>query len=214
MSSPISILIADDHALVREGLKHLFVLTPNIGTVHEASNGSEVLQALSSENFDLLLLDMTMPGISGPELIAAVVSRDNPPPILVLSMHNDPQIARRALSAGAAGYLTKDSDPEILLAAIDKVAHGGRFLDAPLAEAIAFESTAASRPKRPHEILSHREYEVFSLLAKGVAINDIAADLMISSKTISTHKARLMEKMGFASNTDLVRYALSNDLVG
>jgi DNA-binding NarL/FixJ family response regulator len=212
MSSPIRILIADDHSLVREGLKHLFALAPDIDSVQEASNGSEVLDALSSENFDLLLLDMSMPGISGPELIARIVSRDNPPPILVLSMHNDPQIARRALTAGAAGYLTKDSDPAVLLSAIHKVAHGGRFLDAPLAEAIAFESTTTSRPKRPHEILSHREYEVFSLLAKGVTINDIANQLMISSKTISTHKARLMEKMGFSSNTDLVRYAISHDM--
>jgi DNA-binding NarL/FixJ family response regulator len=214
MSHPIRILIADDHALVREGLKHLFALTADIHPVGEASNGSEVLQVLSSQQFDLVLLDMSMPGISGPELIASIVCRDNPPAILVLSMHNEPQIARRALSAGAAGYLTKDSDPEILLAAIRKVALGGRFLDAELAEAIAFESTASEKPKRLHEILSRREYQIFSLLAKGIAINEIATQLMISSKTISTHKARLMEKMGFANNADLVRYAIGQGLIG
>ncbi|MFZ2267267.1 MAG: response regulator transcription factor [Azonexus sp.] len=213
MTKKIRILIADDHGLVREGLKQLFALTSDIVTAHEATNGSQVLEALEHENFDLLLLDMSMPGISGAELIARIVSRPAPPPILVLSMHNEAQIARRALIAGATGYLTKDNNPEVLLGAIRKLANGGRFLDAALAEAMAFESTAPARPRRPDEILSEREYQVFLLLAKGSAINDIAAQLSISSKTISTHKARLMEKMGFANSADLVRYAISHGLL-
>jgi len=214
MTTTIRLLIADDHALVREGLKHLFALTPDIVPLLEASNATQVLDALSSETFDLLLLDMSMPGVSGSDLIARISSDNKFPPILILSMHNEPQIVRQAIAAGASGYLTKDSEPEILLAAIRKVAGGGRFLDASMAEAIAFESSTVSRPKRLHDVLSLREQEVFSLLAKGFAINDIAEALSVSNKTVSTHKARLMEKMGFTNTSELVRYAISHGLLG
>jgi len=213
MPSPIRLLLADDHALMREGLKQLFALADDIVVTAEANHGDEVLEALAGGNVSLILLDMTMPGLSGAELIACIVSRDNPPPILVLTMHNDPQIARRALAAGASGYLTKDNDPVMLLDAIRKVAGGGRFLDPALAEAIAFDATAiAAAPQPRHESLSAREKEVFILLAKGYCVNDIAAQLAISNKTVSTHKARLMEKMGFANNTDLIKYAMNRGL--
>lgn len=208
----IRLLLADDHALVREGLKQLFALTKHIVVGAEATNGTQVLDALRSDRFDIILLDMTMPGIAGPDLIGRIRAHEAPPPILVLSMHNEPQIARRALAAGAAGYLTKDNNPDILLAAIGKVAAGGRFLDPGLAEALAFESSSP-RATAHHEQLSNREYQILCLLAAGAGVNEIAAQLAISDKTVSTHKARLMDKMGFTSNADLVKYALSHGLV-
>jgi len=208
----IRLLLADDHALVREGLKQLFALTGQIVVAAEATNGNQVLDALRNERFDLVLLDMTMPGIVGPDLIARIRARDDAPPILVLSMHNEAQIARRALAAGAAGYLTKDNNPDILLAAIAKVAAGGRFLDPTLAEALAFEATSPHTTPH-HERLSNREFEILCLLAAGAGVNDIATRLAISDKTVSTHKARLMEKMGFANNAELVKYALGQGLI-
>ncbi|MFZ2267266.1 MAG: response regulator transcription factor [Azonexus sp.] len=207
----IRLLLADDHALVREGLKQLFALTADLEVAAEASNGGQVLDILRNGQFSIVVLDMTMPGICGPDLIQRIRAGDNPPPILVLSMHNEPQIARRALASGAAGYLTKDSDPETLLAAIRKVAAGGRFLGPALAEALAFETTGS--PGNSHEQLTDREFQILNLLAHGHSVNKIADQLAISAKTVSTHKARLMEKMGFASNADIVRYAISQGLV-
>lgn len=208
----IRLLLADDHGLVREGLKRLFTITADIHVVAEATNGAQVLEALRHDSFDLILLDMSMPGIAGPDLIARILAHENAPHILVLSMHNEVQIARRALAAGANGYLTKDSNPETLLAAITRVAAGGRFLDSVLAEAMAFESSGGS-PAASHEQLSDREFQILCALAKGIGVNDIAAQLSISNKTVSTHKARLMEKMGFSSNVDLVRYSIDHRLL-
>lgn len=209
----IRLLLGEDHALVREGLKQLFTFVPDIEVTAEAANGATVLDALRRDRFDLILLDMTMPGISGPDLISRIRTHESAPPILVLSMHNEPQVARRALMAGAAGYLTKDNNPDVLLAAVRRVASGGRYLDPHLAEAMAFETSTPAHRKSPHEQLSDREFQVFVHLAKGLGVNDIAAELAISNKTVSTHKARLMEKMGLASNADIVRYALSHRLI-
>lgn len=208
----IRILLADDHALMREGLKQLFSLVPDIKVVAEATQGGVVLERLRQEGIDLVLLDMTMPGISGEDLISRVRARHPNLPILVLSMHNELQIARRALKAGANGYVTKDQDPETLLAAIRKVMAGGRFIDPGLAEQMVFEISGETHGGG-HEILSDREFQILRLLARGISVNEIAAQLLISNKTVSTHKARLMEKMGFATNADLVRYALEHDLV-
>jgi DNA-binding NarL/FixJ family response regulator len=207
----IRLLMADDHAIVREGMKQLFSLTPDIEVVGEAINGGEVLDAVRKGGFDLLLLDMTMPGISGVELIGRIHAQQPKLPILVLSMHNEAQTASRALRAGASGYLTKDIDPKRLLAAIHKVASGGRCLDAAVAESIAFDASDATGPL--HGKLSDREFEILKLLAKGQGVNEIAAMLSISNKTVSTHKARLMEKMGIKTNAELVRYALNNGLI-
>lgn len=208
----IRLLIADDHAIVRGGLKQLFALTPDIEAAGEAVNGGEVLDRLRTGAFDLLLLDMTMPGISGIDLIARIRAHHAALPILVLSMHNEPQVAARVLKAGASGYITKDSDPENLLVAIRRVADGGRYIDPVLAEALAFDAMQPEQ-RSPHARLSNREFEVFLLLAAGKGINDIADQLAISNKTVSTHKVRLMEKMNFASTADLVRYAVENGLV-
>jgi len=208
----IEILMADDHGIVREGIKQLFALTNDISVAAEAVNGGQVLEKLRHANFDLLLLDMSMPGVSGVSLIERVRLHSPKLPVLVLSMHNEPQIARRALSAGAEGYVTKDSEPEILLAAVRKVARGGRFIDPAMAEQMVFDNLGSAHTNL-HEQLSEREREILLLLAKGVSLNHIADSLAISSKTVSTHKMRLMQKMGISTNADLVRYAVSHGLV-
>ena len=208
----IRILMADDHGIVREGLKQLFALGQDIVVVGEAVNGGEVLAALRAGGIDLILLDMTMPGICGVNLITRLRSHDDCPPILVLSMHNEIQIAKRALAAGVAGYLTKDSDPATLMAAIRKVTSGGRFIDPGLAEKMVFES-GRNAELPPHDVLSEREYDVLRLLVHGMGVNQIADELKISNKTVSTHKARLMQKMDFHNNAELVRYAVAHGLV-
>jgi DNA-binding NarL/FixJ family response regulator len=208
----IHVMIADDHAIMRKGLGQLFALVDDIEVVAEATDGATALERLRRGGVDLLLLDMTMPGISGEDLVSRVRAHYPALPILILSMHKEPQIAQRALKAGANGYVTKDRDPEALLEAIRKVAGGGRFLDPQIAEQMAFE--ASGMGEQPgHDCLTDREFQVLRLVARGISINDIAAQLAISSKTVSTHKARLMEKMGFTSNADLVRYAITHDLV-
>jgi len=208
----IRLLLADDHAILLEGLKQLFTLSNDIEVAGEASNGAQVIDLVRQGGFDLLILDMTMPGISGVDLITRIRAHDSKLPILVLSMHNELQIARRALKAGANGYLTKDSDPETLLTATRKTAGGGRFIDPTLAEQMVFNVTPPDHQQR-HEHLSDREFHILRLLARGMSVNDIASDLAISNKTVSTHKARLMRKMDFRSNAELVRYALSQGLI-
>jgi len=208
----VRVLIGDDHAIVREGLKQLFALDKELVVAGEAVDGAAVLEALQHGEFDLVLLDMSMPGISGVNLISRICAQEDAPPILVLSMHDELQIARRALDAGAAGYLTKDSRPDLLMAAIRKVAAGGRFIDPALAERMVFETgDGAQRPV--HELLSEREFLILRLLVGGMSINAIAQDLAISSKTVSTYKARLMVKMNCQSNADLVRYAVAHGLI-
>lgn len=207
----IHLLLADDHTIMREGLKQLFALAGDIEVTGEALNGALALDRLRQGDIDLLLLDMTMPGVSGEALISRIRASYPALPILVLSMHDEPQIARGALRAGAWGYLTKDRDPETLLAAIRKVAAGGRFIELGLAERMAFEVSRLEESAL-HDILSDREFHVMRLLAQGMRVNDIAKALMISNKTVSTHKARLMEKMDFASNVELVKYAINHGL--
>lgn len=215
MSTPVSIriLLAEDHSIVREGLKQLFALTSDIMVVAEADEGAKVLASVQSQanSFDILLVDMTMPGISGHELIGDVKTYAPTLPILVLSMHAETQIVYSALKAGASGYLTKDCDPETLLTAIRKIAAGGKFIDPEMAEQMVFKRGVANA--RPHDVLSKREFQILRLLSDGMSVNDVAAELNISNKTVSTHKARLMEKMGFTNNADLVRYAVANKLV-
>ena len=207
----IRLMIADDHAIMREGLKQLFALTGDLQVVAEAENGAMLLERLRQGDIDLLLLDMSMPGISGEDLLFRVHSHHPQLPILVLSMHNEVPIAQRALRAGASGYLTKDRDPETLLLAIRRVAAGGRYIDAGLAEQIAFAASGLN-PSNQHDALTDRELQVMRLLARGFSVTRIAAELTISHKTVSTHKARLMEKMGFTSTADIVRYVMTQGL--
>lgn len=209
----IKLLIADDHAIVRGGLKQLFDLSADLHVAGEAVNGAEVLDAVRTQPFDVLLLDLNMPGISGTDLIQRVKAHCPGLPILVLSMHNEPQVAERVLKAGATGYLTKDSEPELILSAIRKVAAHIRFIAPALAEKIALQATSNQAPT-PHLLLSNREMEIFHLLVSGKGVNDIAGELSISSKTVSTHKVRLMDKLNLQSLADLMRYAMQHNLLG
>lgn len=207
----IRLVITEDHAIVRSGLKQLFALQPDIRVVGEAANGDELLALARNIEMDLVLLDMNMPGISGTNLISRVKALNKNLPILVLSMHNELQMAMRALKAGANGYITKGSEPEMLMTAIRKVAAGGRYIEPGLAEQMVFDINSPQQ-RLPHEVLSDREFEVFRLLAAGKSVNEIAERLAISNKTVSTYKIRLMEKMQLSSNADLVRYAILYDI--
>ncbi|WAJ37149.1 response regulator transcription factor [Pseudomonas sp. GOM7] len=204
------IMIADDHTIMRNGLKQLIEFDSGLQVVAEAENGGQVLENLRHIEVDLVLLDMSMPGISGEDLIARIRSHYEKLPILVLSMHNEAQIAQRALRAGASGYLTKDHNAETLLAIINKVAKGGRYLDPRIAEQLAFAN--AEQRDSGLDSLSDREFQVLRLLADGLSVNQIAERLAISNKTVSTHKTRLMEKMGFNSNADIIRFVLTEQL--
>jgi DNA-binding NarL/FixJ family response regulator len=208
----IRLVIAEDHAIVRSGLKQIFATTTDLRVVGEAVDGSAVLDCFRKLEFDLLLLDLNMPGLSGSDLIARLKDQYPQKPILVLSMHNTVQVATRALKAGANGYCTKDSEPEVLLEAIRKVAHGGKYLTPDLAEQMVF-APLDHGDTLPHTKLSDRELQVFALLVKGVSVNDIADQLHISNKTVSTHKVRLMEKLNTPTIADLILYAVNHQLM-
>jgi DNA-binding NarL/FixJ family response regulator len=208
----IRIVIADDHAIVRAGLKQMFAIMPEMEVVAEAVDGDSALGILRVTRCDILLLDINMPGFSGPDLITRMKSHWPDLPILVLSMHDTAQVALRALKAGADGYVTKDSEPEVLLAAIRKIAAGGRFISSEVAQKMALMATS-SGALSPHSTLSDREFDVFNCLVKGLGVNDIAKQLSISNKTVSTHKARLLEKMQMTGVAELTRYAMDNSLL-
>lgn len=208
----IRLLIADDHALMREGVKQIVAMSDDVVVAAEAENGARVMELLRDGVFDLMLLDLTMPDVSGVDLICWVQAKFPALPILVLSMHNEPAVVVRVLRAGATGYLTKDNDPQDLMAAIRKAAIGGQYIDPKLAERIAFAGSNDGQAPR-HRRLTDRELHILRLWSRGKSINNIAEELAISNKTVSTHKARLMEKMGIHSNAELVRYALSHGLV-
>lgn len=200
----IRLILADDHAIMRGGLKQLFMLTEDIVVVAEAETGQQLIELLQTNDVDLILLDLTMPS-SGIDLIGQLRALYRDLPILVLSMHNELQIISRSLKAGASGYLTKDKDPEALLLAIRKVAKGGHYIDTRTAEKLIFEIDTSNQ-KMLHEKLSAREMQILQLLASGKSINKIAYDLNISNKTVSTHKARLFEKLNINNNAELIRY--------
>lgn len=207
----IRVVIADYHTILREGLRQLLTSAPDIDVVGEAGDGHEVMTRVRGDEFDVLLLDMSMPGRSGIELIKLVKSERPKLRILVLSMHEEEQYAVRAIKAGASGYMTKDGAATQLVTAIRKVAAGGAFITAEVAEQLALG--AMPNVEGPlHSKLSDREYEVFQLLVAGVAVSDIATRLNLSAKTVSTHKARLMEKLGIDNQADLVRYAMRHKL--
>jgi DNA-binding NarL/FixJ family response regulator len=208
----IRILIADDHALMREGVKQLIALSCDVVVVAEAENGEQVMKLLPSDGIDLILLDMTMPGVSGVDLISWIRVHAPALPILVLSMHNEPRVIKRALQAGAAGYLTKDNTPRLLMMGIRKVAAGGHVIDPQVAEQMAFQGSVVGQSP-PHAKLTERELHILRLLACGTSINQIAVELRISNKTVSSHKAHLMKKMDIQSNAELVRYAVTHGLV-
>jgi len=213
----IRVLVAEDHTIVREGIKQLIGLAKDMQVVGEAGNGEQLLETLRHTPCEVVLLDISMPGVSGLEAIPRIRALLDAPAILMLSilmlsMHDEAQMAARALKAGAAGYATKDSDPALLLTAIRRVAAGGRYIDPALADRMVFEvGLTESRPL--HTLLSEREFSVFERLAQGANVNDIAQQLALSSKTISTHKARLMQKLKVNSLAELVKYAMEHKLV-
>jgi DNA-binding NarL/FixJ family response regulator len=211
MAGPIRVVIADDHTILREGLRQLLESADDIRVVAEAADGHQVLSCVRGDEFDVLILDMSMPGKSGIELIKQVKAERPKLRVLVLSMHEEEQYAVRAIKAGASGYVTKDSAGTQLLTAIRKVAGGGAFISAEVAEQLALGAMPNAEGP-PHARLSDREFEVFQLLVDGASVTEIAARLNLSGKTVSTHKARLMEKLGVANQADLVRYALRHNL--
>ncbi len=208
----IRIVLADDHTIVREGLKQVLSAAPDLSIVGEAQNGHEVLQRVRELEFDVLLLDMSMPGRSGIELIKQVRGEKPKLRILVLSMHQEPQYAVRAIKAGASGYLTKESASAQLVSAIRKVAGGGAFITDAVAEQLALGAMPQTEGP-PHNALSDREFQVFRLLVSGKTVSDIAAELSVSVKTVSTHKARIMQKMSMSNPAELIRYALRHRLI-
>ncbi|HEX5337083.1 MAG TPA: response regulator transcription factor [Gallionella sp.] len=207
----INVLIADDHVIMRNGLKQLCEDMGDIAVIGEARNGDEVLELLGQQRCDLLLLDLTMPGVSGVDLIERIRVRDANLPILVFSMRNEVQVAKCVLQAGATGYLTKGGDEEILMSAIRKVAAGEHFVDPCIVEQSMFTKKAPAGTSS-HGRLSEREVQILTLIAQGKNLTDIAAELFISIKTVSTHKKHLMLKMNFQSNADLMIYAVENGL--
>ncbi len=208
----IRIVIADDHTIVRDGLKQILAAAADFSVAGEAQNGHEVIARVRELDFDVLLLDMSMPGKSGTELIKQVHAEKPKLRILVLSMHEEEQYAVRAIKAGAAGYLTKESASSQLVSAIRKVAAGGAFITSSVAEQLALGAMPdASGPL--HAALSDREFQVFRAIVAGKTVTDIAADLNLSVKTVSTHKARILEKMSMHTTADLIRYAIKNRLV-
>ncbi|CCG85910.1 response regulator [Erwinia piriflorinigrans] len=212
MDKNIRLMVADDHVIMREGLKQIFSLDDRLVVVAEAGNGTQVMEGLRVEQIDLLLLDMSMPGVCGEDLVTRIHLQYPKLPILILTMYSEPQIARRVLKCGALGYITKDNDPETLLAAIHRVARGQRFIDHILAEQIVFaECTQVGEAL--HARLTAREMQIMLMLARGEGVNHIAEALTISNKTVSTHKSRLMDKMMFTTNADIVKYAISHRLI-
>lgn len=206
------ILIADDHPVVRRGLRQLLEEQRDLTVAGEASNGDEVLSLLRQDHFDIVILDVAMPGRSGLDVLKEIRHERPALPVLILSMHPEQHFAVRVLRAGAAGYLTKSAAPEDLVGAIRKVIGGGKYVSSTLAEQLASVlEREANGP--PHQRLTDREYQIMQLIASGKRVSEIADDLTLSVKTVSTHRARILEKMGLRNNAELTRYAIGNQLV-
>ena len=209
----IRILIADDHAILRRGLKEILADEFEGAVLDEAGNAQEVLAQVQSRAWDLLILDITMPGRSGLDLLREVQQFRPKLPVLILSMHPENQYAKRVLRAGAAGYMNKETAPKELVKAVRKVLAGGRYVSAALAEKLAAD-LAADVARLPHERLSDREFEVLRMIASGKTASQIAEELHLSVTTVSTYRARILEKMGMTNNAELMRYAMDSRLVG
>jgi len=206
------ILIADDHAIVRKGLVQILADGPDKVTVDEAGSGEEALDKVRENDYHLVLLDISMPGKSGLEVLQELKSDKPALPVLMLSIHPEEQYAVRALRSGASGYLTKGSAADELLDAIKKVLTGGKYISSSLAEKLAF-GLLGDAGKQLHEFLSQREYQVLLMIASGKAPRDIARELSLSVKTVSTFRSRLLHKMRMQSNAELTHYVISNNLL-
>lgn len=208
----MKILICDDHKIVRDGLRQILQQLGGATVIGEAGDGYEALNLLKKDRFDILLLDISLPGMSGMEILQSVKAKWPSMNVLMLSMMPQEQYAILALKLGASGYLTKDTATEELLLAVRKVSEGGKYISHTLAENLALHLTKdTSRPK--HEILSGREFEIMIKLANGKSLQEIGNELFISDKTVSTYRSRIMDKMELSKNTDLTRYCLEHNLI-
>ena len=208
----IKILIADDHAIVRKGLKQILSGTHDMVVAAEAGSGHEVMEKIGKGDYDLVVLDIAMPGRSGLDILKEIKSQKPKLPVLILSMYPEEQYAVRVLKAGASGYLTKESAPDELIKAIRQISYGRKYVSSSLAEKLALD-LEVDIEKPPHEALSDREYEVMCMIASGKRIKEIAKRLSLSEKTISTYRSRILEKMGMKTNAELTHYAIKNKLV-
>ena len=208
----IRVLVADDHALVRRGLRELLSETDDIRVEAEAATAAEALECVLRQALDVVVLDLSLPGRGGLDLLGEIKAARGDLPVLILTMHPEDQYAVRALKAGAAGYLTKESAPEKLVEAVRRAAAGGRYVSASLAEKLALHLDDA-RQREPHETLSDREFQVFRRLAGGRTVSQIADELSLSVKTVSTYRARILEKMAMQTNAELMQYAFRHKLV-
>lgn len=206
------IVIVDDHAIVRKGLRQILADSPDMAVVAECDNGQELLRLLEKNEYDLILLDISMPGRNGLDVFKQVKAQKPDLPVLFLSMHPEEQYAVRALRAGASGYITKESAPDELVAAIRKVSQGGRYVSSSLAENLAF-IVGGDRERQPHELLSDREYQIMCMIASGKTVTEIADGLSLSVKTVSTYRTRLLNKMHLKNNAELTNYAIKSGLI-
>ena len=208
----IRVLVADDHAVVRRGVVQILAESPHIVVAGEASCGSEVLRAVRENDYDIVLLDIAMPGGSGLEVLKELQSLKPDVQVLILSMYPEKQYALRALKAGAAGYLTKDSAPDELIEAIERISQGNKYITRSLAQEMASE-LGGKAGKELHEALSDREYQVMRLLAAGKSVSEIATQLSLSVKTVSTYRTRILEKLNLKTTAEIMHYALARGLV-
>ena len=212
-TTQIKLLIADDHPLFRQGLKHTFLETNDITVAGEVENSDDLItmvQQHPAEEYNLILLDIAMPGKGALDVLKQLKLENPKLPILVVSVYSEDQYAVRFIKAGAAGYLTKESDPDLLVEAVRKVARGGKYASPRITEKLAFDFSNSDKPL--HETLSDREYQVFGMIANGISLTDIGKQLSLSVKTISTHRTRILEKMKMKKNAELIRYAINNNL--
>jgi len=208
----VKILIADDHPVVRQGIKQILAETRDLVVADEAASGQEVMKKLMKNDYDVILLDISMPERNGLDILRELKNKKPKQAVLILSIYPEDQYAVRVLKLGAAGYLTKESVPEELISAIRKVAQGRKYISATLAEKLAID-LEINAEKPLHENLSDREYQVLCMLASGKRLKDIGDDLNLSIKTISTYRTRILEKMKMGNNAEIIRYALQNNLV-
>lgn len=208
----IKILIADDHAIVRAGLKQILAEVEDMEVRGEAESGIEVMKQIRKEDWDVVLLDISMPGRNGVDTLKQIKEEKPKLPVLILSMYPEDQYALRLLRAGAAGYMTKESAPDQLVSAIRKVAQGKKYISPYMAEILADE-LGGEQNRAAHETLSDREYQIFCLLASGKTVTDISLDLSLSVKTISTYRTRILEKMKMKNNAEITYYAIKNNLL-
>lgn len=208
----IRILIADDHPVIRKGLVQIIEDATGLIIEDEASNGYEVLEKIRTNNFDVIILDISMPGLNGLEVLKQIKIIKSNLPVLILSMYPEEQYAIRALKAGASGYLTKESAPEELVKAILKITNGGKYISSSLAEILAFDFLG-EKNKMAHELLSDREFQVMSMIASGKTVSEIADELSLSVKTVSTYRSRILSKMNLNNNAELTHYAFENNLI-